>query len=121
MKKSKDRQPILSSDLEDFVKVHIVRMQKVKNDLLQKWQDWRQQKSLGYRRHAEYQKAVNYREQFTPKEGINYSWVCQYSRESYEWLHQIFTSLDEKADSVIKHLTGGTGLLALGAIGLISQ
>src|SRR5207302_1506531 len=85
------------------------------------WQQWQQTKIRGYQDRPEYQEAVKFREEFKPKEGIEYDWVCQYAGESYRWLHETFSSLDEKADSVVKHLTSGTGLLALGAIGLISQ
>jgi hypothetical protein len=65
--------------------------------------------------------AETYRKEFRPQEGVEYRWVCEYAKVNYDMLHDAFNTLDEKADTIIKHLTGGTGLLALGAIGFIAQ
>jgi hypothetical protein len=71
--------------------------------------------------HPEYQKAQAWSKGFTPKQDINYSWIRDFAAESYKLLHDTFEGLDEKADSIIKHMTGGTGLFALAAIGLATQ
>src|SRR4051812_41164783 len=54
-----------------------------------------------------YREATAFRQKFAPKEGIAYGWVTEYARLCYEMLRDAYAGLDEKADSIIKHLTGG--------------
>jgi hypothetical protein len=121
MNHSKKHRPYVPMEAEEYIKEGITKMRKAKESMLLRWRQWQRAGSHPYQESAEYQQAVAFRQQFTPKDNIQYDWVCEYAQESYRWLHDIFSSLDEKADSVVKHLSSGTGLLALGAIALFSQ
>ncbi|MFH1920580.1 MAG: hypothetical protein ABIP48_11920 [Planctomycetota bacterium] len=63
-----------------------------------------------------YQKAHEFKNIFSPTEGVNYDWIEDYARLIYDRFDQADQTLDAKAESIIKVLGGGTGLLTLGAI-----
>lgn len=63
-----------------------------------------------------YQKAHEFKDTYSPKEGVNYDWIQDYARLIYDRFNQADELLDAKAESIIKLLGGGTGLLTLGAI-----
>jgi len=63
-----------------------------------------------------YQKAHEFKDTYSPKEGVEYDWVRDYARLVYDRFSQADESLDAKAESIIKVLGGGSGLITLGAI-----
>lgn len=71
--------------------------------------------------HEDYKAAVEFRQTFAPKDGVDYAWVCEYAEKHYRWLEERFQYLDEKADSIIKYLGGGTGVIALAAVAGITR
>lgn len=64
----------------------------------------------------EYAKAYEYKNQFQPKDDADYGWVSTYAVFIYNQLQAIETSLDSKAESIIKLMGGASGLLSIGAI-----
>jgi len=68
------------------------------------------------RRDPEYQEAHKSKETFSPKEDVDYDWVHEYALLIYDRFDQAEKALDAKAESIIKFLGGGSGLLTLGAI-----
>jgi hypothetical protein len=71
--------------------------------------------------HPEFQAARKYKQTLTPREDVEYGWVCEYAKINFKMIHDTYIGLDEKADTIIRHLTSGTGLLALGSIAFIAQ
>jgi hypothetical protein len=63
-----------------------------------------------------YRRANVFKDRFQPRDDVDYAWIQTYSREVYSRLEQADQTLDTKAESIIKLLGGGTGLLALGAL-----
>ena len=63
-----------------------------------------------------YQKAHEFKNTFSPKQDVDYDWIEDYARLIYDRFDQADQTLDAKAESIIKVLGGGTGLLTLGAI-----
>ena len=66
-------------------------------------------------KYKDHQKAV----EFLQAEGSaqrDYEWLVDYSKYLWEQRVRIFTTIDEKADSIIKYLGGGTAIFALGII-----
>jgi len=64
----------------------------------------------------DYQKAHEFKDTYSPKEGVDYDWIQDYARLTYDRFQQADELLDAKAESIIKILGGGTGLVTLGAI-----
>jgi len=60
--------------------------------------------------------AVNFKNKFEPREGVDYGWVVEYAKDRYAAAMTSFKELDDKAASVIATLGGGTGLLTLGSL-----
>ena len=77
--------------------------------------------SAGFTNHPDYKAAMKFKETFEPKVEHDYSWVLNYAESIYSRLETTFRELDSKADSIIKYLGGGGGLLTLGAIAGVSQ
>jgi len=69
----------------------------------------------------DYRKAVEFEETFTPHSDRDYDWVWTYASENFGRLETMYKDLDSKADSIIRYLGGGTGLVTLGAIATISK
>src|SRR5437016_7895 len=65
--------------------------------------------------------AAEFSRNFTPREGVNYEWVIAYAKDQWNSLETVFKQLDDKADGVIKYLSGGTGLLAIGTLLTINR
>jgi hypothetical protein len=63
-----------------------------------------------------YKQALEFMKYVGPKQGAEYGWVFDYAKILWEYRNRVFVSLDEKADSIIKYLGGGTGLFALGVL-----
>lgn len=112
------------NQIEEWVNEIPQRLGQLRDRIIQRWKAKQSCSGGGeneFDAHPEYKSAREWRQTFSPKEGVNYSWVSEYAEECYNTLNATFASLDEKADSIIRHLTGGAGLFALGAIGLASQ
>ena len=84
--------------------------------LIGKWLERRLPKPTDVRFDAEYASAHRFKNAFTPQQGVDYHWVQTYAREIYRRLDEADQVLDAKAESIIKLLGGGTGLLSVGAI-----
>ena len=69
-----------------------------------------------YRKLPEYQKALKYFQEFEHKEDVDYSAVVDFARKLHEWMEKTDDKLDEKADSIIKYLSGGSALITLAAL-----
>ena len=87
----------------------------VRRPLTSAWLAWWAQAAT-YKDHQPYQEAAQFRRQFEPKDGVDYKWVLEYAKESYDRLERTYRYLDEKADAIIKYLGGGTALVTLGAL-----
>lgn len=61
------------------------------------------------------------KEEFTPKEGVDYRWVVEFARRRHEYFEKSAESLDNKAASIIGYLGGGTGLFTLGSVAAIGS
>jgi hypothetical protein len=68
------------------------------------------------RKSEAYATAVAFMGSAAAKENAEYKWVLDYAKGLWEYRNKVFVSLDEKAESIIKYLGGGTGLFALGAL-----
>jgi hypothetical protein len=96
-----------------------VKLGKARVSILEIWRRWRTKEEDAH--DAAYRDAVEFRSTLTAREGVEYTWISEYAERQYGWLHEAFSTVDEKANSIIKHLTSGTGLFALGAIALITS
>lgn len=67
----------------------------------------------------EYQKALDYKNNYESNDKIDYGWIWHYAEKQYEELERINSVLDSKAEAIIKNLGGGIGILtvAVGAFG----
>jgi hypothetical protein len=63
-----------------------------------------------------HQRAHAFMENSTAKEGVDYKWALDYAKGLWEYRNKVFAGLEEKAESIVKYLGGGTGLFTLGAI-----
>lgn len=63
-----------------------------------------------------YQSAHRFKDTYSPKEGVDYDWVEDYAKLVYDRFDKTDEALDAKAESIIKVLGGGSGLVTLGAI-----
>ena len=74
-----------------------------------------------YLDHPDYKRALEFKADFSPTlDGDDYRWVCDYAQHTYDLLHDTFKYLDEKADSIIKYLGGGTAIAALAAVASVT-
>ena len=85
--------------------------------LFRSLRDWLNRR-IGVTIHGDpdYQKAHEFKDTFSPKEGVDYDWIEDYARLVYDRFDKAEQTLDAKAESIIKFLGGGTGLLTFGAI-----
>lgn len=79
------------------------------------WDRWLPRPS-DIRSDPDYQVAHDFKDSYEPSDGVDYKWVSTYARETYDRFEQANQNLDAKAESIIKLLGGGTGLVTLGAI-----
>ncbi|MFL5339885.1 MAG: hypothetical protein ACJ8F7_07020 [Gemmataceae bacterium] len=68
-----------------------------------------------YTQSEEYQKALKEYRKFKQIDGIDYSPVVQYARELCEHYEAVDKALDDKADSIIRYLGGGSAIVTFGA------
>ena len=69
-----------------------------------------------YEKSEEYQAALNYYQQFKAQEGVHYDAAITYAQQLHERYDKTDKALDEKADSIIKYLGGGSALVTFGAL-----
>jgi hypothetical protein len=60
--------------------------------------------------------AANFMEEFRAKPNIKYGWVSSYARDLWDERKKVHSLVDEKADSIVKYLGGGTGIFAILAL-----
>jgi len=77
---------------------------------------WKSKVDDDYEKSDDYQAALAYYRQFKQVEGVNYAAVLEYAKELHERHEKIDKSHDEKADSIIKYLGGGSALITFGAL-----
>jgi hypothetical protein len=63
-----------------------------------------------------YKQALEFMKNVGSKPGAEYEWVFDYAKTLWSYRNSTFVLLDEKADSIIKYLGGGTGLFTLGVL-----
>lgn len=68
-----------------------------------------------------YQAAIEFMKTVRPKDGVDYDWVSEYAKKLWDYRINMWTILDGKADSIIKYLGGGIGLLTLGVLAGINE
>src|SRR5207249_4332507 len=64
----------------------------------------------------DYKAALDFYRKFQQQEGVDYSGVLAYARDLYDRHDKTDKLLDEKADSIIKYLGGGSALVTFGAL-----
>lgn len=64
----------------------------------------------------EYQDAYEFKCNFIPEDEADYDWVSDYAKQNFEQFQLADQTLDAKAESIMKVLGGGSGLLSIGAI-----
>src|SRR5207249_532630 len=75
-------------------------------------EDWLKGK-FRWDHHEAYKKAELFCKTPWVRKTWDYSWVRDYAKERLKQFDQNFDSLDGKADSIIKYLGGGTGIIAI--------
>jgi hypothetical protein len=68
-----------------------------------------------------YREAHEFKNQYNPKEDVDYEWVSSYAKFVFEQFERADETLDAKAENIIRILGGGTGLLTLGAIANVAK
>jgi hypothetical protein len=63
-----------------------------------------------------HQEVIDFLNNAKAAEGAEYGWTFEYAKTLWEYRNKTFAGLDEKAESIIRYLGGGTGLFAIGAI-----
>ena len=61
---------------------------------------------------ADYIAAQEKAHSFEPIDGVDYQWVFEYAKQSYDHTYGVSGHLDDKADSIIKYLGAFSGLSA---------
>ncbi|OAI40493.1 hypothetical protein AYO40_00740 [Planctomycetaceae bacterium SCGC AG-212-D15] len=69
-----------------------------------------------YRKLDAYKEALTYYQEFEHKEDVDYSGLVQYALDLNDRFEATDKLLDEKADSIIKYLGGGSALVTFGAL-----
>ena len=107
-----------TSDHNLFSRQKILDMYKEYQAKFKGWFEriWQVQPDDDYERHEDYAAALEYYKSFVHKEGIDYSVAITYAHERYDRLDKTDKTLDEKADSIIKYLGGGSALITFGAL-----
>ena len=98
----------------EFVKQVRAYQQKVAGWFQQSLGFWRRDDD--YTQSSEYQVALENYQKFNQQNSIDYSPVIEYARNLYERYEASDKGLDEKADSIIRYLGGGTALVTFGAL-----
>jgi hypothetical protein len=69
----------------------------------------------------EYVSAERFQGTIEPKTGAEYGWVSFYAMNKFERIENIFQSLDETANDIIKYMGVGAVLFALGALAKVTH
>lgn len=69
-----------------------------------------------YEQSDDYKAAVEYWNKFQQQEQVDYSVALAYARELFERYDKLDKALDEKADTIVKYLGGGSALVTLAAL-----
>ncbi len=69
-----------------------------------------------YSSSKDYNDAVDFFKNFEKKDKVEYGWIMKYAKDLQERFEKTDGKLDEKADSIIKYLGGGSALLTFGAL-----
>jgi hypothetical protein len=69
-----------------------------------------------FEKSEDYKAALNYYREFQQREDVDYSAAISYARELYDRYDKTDKLLDEKADSIIKYLGGGSALITVGTL-----
>src|SRR5579871_1263778 len=64
----------------------------------------------------EYKAALEEYRGFQPQEGVDYAALIDYAKEQFERYEKTDRSLDEKANSIITYLGGGSAVITVGAL-----
>ena len=64
----------------------------------------------------DYVAAYEFKNTFTPTDGKDYAWTVDYAKFTFAQLQHADETLDRKAESIMRTLGGGSGLLSLGAV-----
>jgi hypothetical protein len=62
---------------------------------------------------AAFKEAQEFSRKYEPKEGIDYDWVRAHATEEFRCGEARITAIEAKADSLIKYLGAGSGIVAL--------
>jgi hypothetical protein len=76
---------------------------------------WQDAPDDDYEKSPDYAAALEFYQKFEQKDGVEYRGVIDYARQLYDRLDRTDKTLDEKADSIIKYLGGGSALVTFGA------
>lgn len=77
---------------------------------------WKVTPDDDYEQSEDYKSALNFYRDFEQKDGVDYSGIVDYARELYDRYDKTDKILDDKADSIIKYLGGGSALITFGAL-----
>ena len=70
--------------------------------------------------HDAYKEAVRFKEKWEPEDEVVYDWTVEYAKDCYTRMETTFRYMDEKADSLIKYLGGGTAAVTLGTLATVN-
>lgn len=70
---------------------------------------------------APYREAASFAQSIEPRDGVDYQWIWDYSKEHYEMLCKVRSILDDKANDILKYLGSGTALFTLGVLANIKS
>src|SRR5687767_2854389 len=79
-------------------------------------QIWKSEPNDDYEKSPDYLEALEYYRKFKSQDGVHYDAAIDYAQKLHEGYEQTDKALDDKADSVIKYLGGGSALVAFGAL-----
>jgi hypothetical protein len=77
---------------------------------------WKDDIEEDYQKDPEYRAALEYYQQLQTQDEVHYEIAVAYARELYDRYDKTDKTLDEKADSIIKYLGGGSALVTFGAL-----
>jgi hypothetical protein len=77
-----------------------------------------QQSTLSFADHPDYHDALDFAKKVRINEAQHYDWVWEYSKDLWTHRVKVIGLIDEKAESIIKYLGGGLGIVSLGIIAI---
>jgi hypothetical protein len=94
---------------------------KMWSDNTAKFADWfakikHGQLDANYEDCAAYKEALEFYQNFSHQDDVDYSAVVMFSRELFERYDKTDKALDDKADSIVKYLGGGSAVITAGAL-----